>query len=239
MEIRNQLGEKLDYTLTEYPDSPFTVIIGHGVTGNKDRPFLVALAEALDLAKITNLRFSFAGNGNSEGDFASATISKEVEDLGAVLDKFSSQTVCYIGHSMGGAVGLLRASQDKRIQLLVSLAGMVRTKKFAETEFGQEIPDQGFMWDEPSCPLSQDYMDDLCDINTLENIANQIRIPWLLVHGTVDDVVLMDDSETVFDNANNPKKLVVINDADHVFSGSAQSQMVDTVVNWIIEQKSN
>ena len=239
MEIRNQLGEKLDYTLTEYPDSPCTVIIGHGVTGNKDRPFLVALAEALDLAKITNLRFSFAGNGNSEGDFASATISKEVEDLGAVLDKFSGQTICYIGHSMGGAVGLLRASQDKRIRLLVSLAGMVRTKKFAETEFGQEIPDQGFMWDEPSCPLSQDYMDDLCDINTLENIANQIRIPWLLVHGTADDVVLMDDSETVFDNANDPKKLVVINDADHVFSGSAQSQMVDTVVNWIIEQKSN
>ena len=162
-----------------------------------------------------------------------------MEDLGAVLDKFSSQKVCYIGHSMGGAVGLLRASQDKRIRLLVSLAGMVRTKKFAETEFGQEIPDQGFMWDEPTCPLSQDYMDDLYGINTLENIANQIRIPWLLVHGTADDVVLMDDSETVFDNANNPKKLVVINDADHVFSGSAQSQMIDTVVNWIIEQKSN
>ena len=70
-------------------------------------------------------------------------------------------------------------------------------------------------------------------------MAGQIRIPWLLVHGTADDVVLIGDSETVFDNANNPKKLVVINDADHVFSGSAQSQMVETVVNWIVEQKSN
>jgi len=239
VEIHNQLGEKLDYTLSEHSDSPCLAVIGHGVTGNKDRPFLVALAKALDQARISNLGFSFAGNGNSEGNFVSATITKEVEDLGSVLDKFNDRKICYVGHSMGGAVGVLRACQDTRIQLLVSLAGMVRTKKFAQTEFGQEIPDQGFMWDEPTCPLSQVYMDDLCSIDTLEHLAVQIEIPWLLVHGTEDDVVLIEDSEAVFDNGNSPKKLVVLDGADHVFSGSAQLQMVETVMDWIVEQTSD
>ena len=58
------------------------------------------------------------------------------------------------------------------------------------------------MWDEPTCPLSQAYMDDLSTIDTVENLAVGIHVPWLLVHGTEDDVVLIDDSETIFAKAN-------------------------------------
>ena len=123
---------------------------GHGVTGNKDRPFVVALAEGLAAAGIHALRFSFAGNGASEGRFADATISKEVEDLGAVLSVLDGYSVCYVGHSMGGAVGVLRTSGDERIRLLVSLAGMVHTRAFAEREFGEEVPDEGCMWESQS-----------------------------------------------------------------------------------------
>jgi pimeloyl-ACP methyl ester carboxylesterase len=84
-----------------------------------------------------------------------SNISKEVEDLGAVLDKLSSSKIGYIGHSMGGAVGVLRAALDPRINFLVSLAGMVHTKAFAEREFGTVTPGQGFMWDDSNCPLSE------------------------------------------------------------------------------------
>ena len=39
------------------------VVIGHGVTGNKERPWALALSAALQAAGISSLRFSFAGNG--------------------------------------------------------------------------------------------------------------------------------------------------------------------------------
>ena len=174
-EIRNRHGEQLDYTFHEGEEgSKNIVVIGHGVTGNKDRPFVVALGEGLAAAGIPALRFSFSGNGTSEGNFTDSTISKEVEDLGAVLDHLKGYAVCYVGHSMGGAVGVLRASEDDRIQLLISLAGMVHTKAFAQREFGDVTPDEGFMWDEPDCPLSQAYMDDLTQINTVVDLAPQI-----------------------------------------------------------------
>ena len=147
-EIRNRQDEQLDYTFHEGEGrSKNIVVLGHGVTGNKDRPFVVALGEGLAAAGISALRFSFSGNGESEGKFTDSTISKEVDDLGAVLDHLEEYTVCYVGHSMGGAVGVLRASEDKRIQLLVSLAGMVHTRAFAQREFGDVTPDEGFMWD--------------------------------------------------------------------------------------------
>ena len=121
--------------------------------------------------------------------------------------RFTNSLICggeknyraiYAGHSMGGAVGVLTAVKDSRIKLLISLAGMVRTGKFYDTEFGEETPDSGCMWDEPDCPLSSVFKNDLKEIHSTAPQAAKIRVPWLLVHGTADDVVLIDDSRSSF-----------------------------------------
>ena len=239
-EIKNRHGEQLDYTFHEgEKGSKNIVVLGHGVTGNKDRPFVVALGEGLAAVGIPALRFSFSGNGTSEGNFTDSTISKEVEDLGAVLDHLKGYTVCYVGHSMGGAVGVLRASEDDRIQLLVSLAGMVHTKAFAQREFGDVTPDEGFMWDEPDCPLSQAYMDDLTQINTVVDLAVQIDVPWLLVHGDEDDVVPIEDSRDILAKANSQTQLIRLQSANHVFSDESTPVMVERVIAWIKTQLAN
>ena len=209
------------------------MVLGHGVTGNKDRPFVVALANGLAAAGIPALRFSFSGNGDSEGEFIDSTISKEVDDLGVVIEALSNYSVCYIGHSMGGAVGVLRASRDKRIKLLVSLAGMVHTNTFAETEFGDVTPDEGFMWDKPDCPLSSAYMDDMARIGSVVDFASRITVPWLLLHGAEDDVVPIGESRQIFEIANEPKELIELEGADHVFSDDSTGAMVTKVVNWV------
>ena len=91
-EIRNAQGERLDYAFhAAKSHSPFTVVIGHGVTANMDRPFVSVLAASLAKAGIPALRFSFSGNGDSQGDFREATITKEVADLGVVLDALEGE----------------------------------------------------------------------------------------------------------------------------------------------------
>jgi uncharacterized protein len=232
--IRNSRGERLDYTLHDGGKaSKNIVVIGHGVTGNKDRPFVVALAEAISKAGISALRISFSGNGASEGRFADCTVSKEVEDLGMLFTALKNYNICYAGHSMGAAVGVLRASQDPRIKLLISLAGMVHTKAFAQREFGSVKPGEGFMWDEPACPLSQAYMDDMARIDTVVGCAPKIRVPWLFIHGTEDDVVPIQDSHDIFAKANEPKKLIELKGANHVFAGAFTNAMVENVTGWL------
>ncbi len=236
-EIRNAQGERLDYSFHEgAAGSKDVVVIGHGVTGNKDRPCVIALAEGLADAGISALRVSFAGNGDSEGRFEEATISKEVGDLGSVLDALNGFRVVYVGHSMGGAVGVIRTSEDDRIRFLVSLAGMVHTQAFAEREFSDVTPGEGCMWEEPTCPLSQGYVDDMAAIGSVVARGSRIEVPWLLVHGTEDDVVLPGDSEDIIKNANEPKELFVVEGADHVFSDSSTPEMINKVVNWIKTQ---
>ena len=239
-EIKNGHGERLDYAFHEGErGAKNIVVLGHGVTGNKDRPFIVALAEGLAAVGIPALRFSFSGNGASEGRFIDSTISKEVDDLCVVLDRLKDYAICYVGHSMGGAVGVLRASEDSRIQLLVSLAGMVHTKAFAQREFGDVTPDEGFMWDEPDCPLSQIYMDDLTQINTVVDRAPQITVPWLLVHGDEDDVVPIEDSHDILEGVDGQAQLITLEGASHVFSDEYTPVMVEKVVTWLKTQLAN
>jgi uncharacterized protein len=236
--LRNRHGERLDFAYHPGAAELTTlVLIGHGVTGNKDRPLLITLAETLARAGLHALRFSFAGNGGSEGRFADCTVSKEVEDLGAVLDALPGWRIGYAGHSMGAAVGVSRASTDRRIQFLISLAGMAHTAEFARREFGAVRPGAGLMWDKPECPLAQAYVDDMNRIGSVVEAARQVRVPWLFVHGTNDDVVPFQDSRDLLAVANEPKRLVELPAADHVFSDPEAATMAGTVVAWMRELK--
>lgn len=237
--IKNSLDETIDYTFVsgDSEKSDWIILLGHGVTGNKDRPIITDTADALNKAGYNTLRFSFSGNGNSDGDFQNATISKEVGDLEMVIEYVSQSysNIIYIGHSMGGAVGVIQASKDARISALISLAGMVDTKAFAKAEFGDEVPDQSFMWGESDCPLSSKFMHDLCvTIQSVEPLAAAISAPWLLAHGTADDVVLPRDTESIQKLKGSAVDTVFIDGADHSFDQTPhKQQLTQTIVNWI------
>lgn len=233
-EIRNEQGERLDYAFTSGggADRPL-VVIGHGVTANKDRDWAVALANALNDAGYDALRFSFSGNGESEGDFRASCPTKEAADLGAVLDAAPDRTIVYVGHSMGGAVGVLRACEDDRIHYLVSLAGMVDTADFARRKFGDLEPGVDVMWDKPECPLSQEFLDDMAEVGSVEPLAEAVRVPWLFVHGTADTVVPYDESETIRARAAGETELVALPGGDHLFSGDDTARMTAAVVDWL------
>ncbi len=235
-EIHNRAGERLDHTFHPGSRADALVVIGHGVTGNKDRPHLVALADELSRLGWPCLRFSFSGNGESGGRFEESTISKEIGDLQAVLKLVPDDArVIYVGHSMGGAVGVLAAARDPRIQALVSLAGMTYTAEFCEREFGDVKPGEGCMWDEPDCPLSQAFVDDMHQIGTTLDAAAAVTQPWLLVHGTADDVVPIRDGLAARDAAGSETDWVEIDGAGHSFEGH-HAALAATVREWLDKQ---
>ena len=232
--ITNAQGEQLDVAFHPGEKLDHLVILGHGVTGNKDRPLLLAIAEGLAARGWPCLRLSFSGNGGSQGRFEDATISKEVADLQSVFDAIPETTrVAYCGHSMGGAVGVFTAVRDERMRVLITLAGMVYTREFCEREFGDVIPGQGCMWDEEACPLSQAYVDDLHQHESTLEAAAAMEVPWLLVHGSADDVVFPADSEAAFSRAPDPKKLLMIEGAGHSFDESNYPLLVAEIDAWL------
>lgn len=236
-EILNSSKESLDYEFHGDPsDTSLLVIIGHGVTGNKDRPWAIGLGEALEKEGFNALRFSFAGNGNSDGKFEDCTITKEVKDLKAVVDAAEDagyNRICYMGHSMGAAVGILSAVKDERIELLASLSGMVHTKDFCDREFGDQTPGKGCMWDDKECPLSKTFVEDMAKIKSVLGKTEKIEVPFLILHGDKDDVVPVEEGQELYANSYEPKELVILEGVDHVYSGAGLDQMTEAVVSWL------
>ena len=210
------------------------VVLGHGVTGNKDRPLLIAIANGLEEKGWPCIRFSFSGNGDSEGRFEQSKITKEVADLKTVLGTVPQEKrIAYIGHSMGAAVGVIAAASSLDIQALVSLAGMTYTADFVKREFGDVVPGEGNMWDEEGCPLSQEYVDDLNGIGDTLGLGSQVRQPWLFVHGTEDDVVPIKDSLDAFSAARCEKELLEIPGAGHAFGEDSYSRIIESIDFWL------
>ena len=235
-EIINIHQEKIDYKFHVGSEHNYhLLIIGHGVTGDMDHPHLLKLAEEVSKQGMSVLRFSFSGNGHSGGQFELCRISKEIQDLQCILSAViaSGWRPIYAGHNMGGAVGALTAAVDPRIELLISLAGMVETEKFCKNEFGMIIPGKGNMWDNAQCPLSQEFVNEMLQIKSVLPRASGIQIPWLLIHGTNDDVVPISESQSLILNFEKTRELVEIDGADHLFSGTAINVVTDSVVDWL------
>lgn len=238
--IRNAQGERLDVAyqapaghLSGAPDA--IVVLAHGVTAHKDRPLLIALAEAASEAGLASLRLSFSGNGNSEGRFEDAVPSKEVGDLGSIIDALVAwgvRRIAYAGHSMGGAVGVMRAAVDPRIACLVSLAGMVHVDAFMKAQFGHLAPGAP-MLDKPECPWSPALAADAARIGSVTADAAQIHVPWLLVHGDADELVPYQDALDAQEAAGGRPALVTLAGIDHRFNG-ALPQVIDAVVPWLV-----
>ncbi|GAB5560790.1 MAG: alpha/beta hydrolase [Synoicihabitans sp.] len=228
-------GERLDFVFhAGAPNSRKIIVLGHGVTGHKDRPFLVEIAEGLAARGFNVVRCSWSGNGESEGEFSASNITKEVRDLDAIIGtlKTAGYRIAYAGHSMGGAVGVRRAAHDQRIEWLISLAGIVHTWSFAQSAFGHLTPGEGLMFDKPGLVLPQAYMDDLQAIGSLIDEVDQIKVPWLLIHGTNDPVVPQQDSRDAYARATGDKTYVELPGIDHLFAPNAIPKVVDTVADW-------
>lgn len=235
-DIHNTLGEKLDTSYHPGNKTGKLVILGHGVTGDKDRPLLVALADGLCKLGWPCLRISFSGNGASGGAFEESCISKESADLRSVLDALPPETsVAYAGHSMGGAVGVVTAAVDQRIRVLISLAGMTHTADFVEREFGEVVPGMGFMWDDEACPLSQTYVDDLRGLGSTLAAASEVTQPWLFIHGSADDVVPPGDGEDAHAAAvaAAEKEWLLIPETSHSFDESTYPVIVAAMDRWL------
>lgn len=234
MRIRNQEGERIANTwVPGAPGGRDVVIIGHGVTSDKERPWSEHLSQELAHRGVASMRIAWSGNGESEGSFADSTITKEVADLGSVLDALGEPwRVSFVGHSMGGAVGMRRAATDLRIRRLVCLAGMVHTASFLDSFFGHLEVGQP-MLDKPHCPLSAKLVQDLHEIGTVVGDSPKIHVPWLIVHGTADDVVPIAHARDAHAAAAGHAELHELEGVDHSFTGPGLQEMASVVVPWL------
>ncbi|HEX5633526.1 MAG TPA: alpha/beta fold hydrolase [Gemmatimonadales bacterium] len=195
------------------------VVILHGFKGFKDWGMFVPLAERLAKAGFSAVSLNVSGSGVDEaGDFSRPeafghnTYSAELDDLGRVLDGLAAGELGVpaptrtglLGHSRGGGVSILRAASDARIAALVTWAAIGSVERWSAQELAAwrraGRTDVVNSRTGQVLPLYTDVLDDV-DANRerldVRAAAARLPAPWLLLHGTADDVVPLSDAEAL------------------------------------------
>ncbi len=217
---------------------PFpAVVICHGFKGYKEQLHLKSLAEKLAKDNILSLRFDFGnGVGKSYGKLEDIKFSQYLDDLKSAVDYLTKQSfvdakrIALVGHSLGGQLILHYASTDKRIKVLVDLAGVV-LRGVEKTNIEKNVKNQmkqakklGYFYifskrTGKKYRIKIDYYFDLLKHDTPAQIK-KIKLPVLIVHGSKDDTVSLSHSKLAYRLLNGPKKLTVIPGAPHTWRGS-------------------
>ena len=167
---------------------PATVIVCHGLFSSRASNKHRAMCQRFAASGLSALRFDFAGRGDSEGDPAAVTISREIEDLQAVLDHVASidaapGPLVLVGSSMGGTVVILTAAArwkavGNRLAALVTIASPAQPPRQARPAWA----------DAAGSALSEDFFSDAPRHDPVA-AARRLDLPWLVVHGEKDAVV--------------------------------------------------
>lgn len=218
------------------------VVICHGFKGFRAFGTWPHLARALAARGHAAVTFDFSHNGMAEGDvdtfsalhlFREQTHARNVEEIRMVIDalvggallKRAPRHIGLLGHSRGGGEALLAATEDRRVDALVTWAGIGNiaarwTPEQVEAwRRGEDVAIENTRTKQPM-PVGPAYWADV-EANgaryDLARAAAELTIPWLIVHGDADETVPVSEAHALYDAAGDNAELLVVEGADHGF----------------------
>jgi putative redox protein len=215
-------------------------LFAHCFTCSKDSRAARGIAEALAASGIAVLRFDFTGLGSSEGEFANAGFSSNIDDLVAAADHLRATAqapTLLVGHSLGGAAVLAAASRIPEVTAVVTIGApadpghvthffadaidTIRSNGEGEVSLGGRV-----------FQIRSDFLDDVTEQNLLEQVA-ALRSALLILHAPTDEVVSIDNAAQIFNAARHPRSFVSLDDADHMLGRRRDAQYAaDVIAAW-------
>ena len=219
------------------------VVVLHGFKGFKDWGMFPPLAERLARAGFTALTFNLSGSGVDDAgefslpdQFAHNTFTAELSDLGRVVDALVEgelgvtrpSSLGLVGHSRGGGVAVLHTARDPRIGALVTWSAISTVDRWPDPERVEwraaGVKEVRNARTGQVLPLYPDVLDDIeCNRATLDisAAASRLAVPWLIVHGTVDESVPLEEAERLFAAAPaGSTRFLPIENAGHTFGAA-------------------
>ncbi len=211
------------------------VVVVHGFAGSSDEPRITALAEALADCGCVVLAYDARGHGASGG--ATTLGDHERYDVRAAIDTVAVDGVpiVVVGESMGAiavlsalttdsadVAGVVIVSCPARWKLPLNARGLIAAllthtapgRWLAREHMHIRIARHGHR---PPPPIE---------------MVTDVHAPIAVVHGRRDPFIAPRDAQALFDAANEPRRLTIVDGMAHSFEPTSVGPVVDAV-GWV------
>ncbi|MBS4034937.1 MAG: alpha/beta hydrolase [Ignavibacterium sp.] len=239
---RNDILRITAYGMKNLASSPCLIFV-HGFKGFKDWGFWNFTSNYFADKNYFVLSFNFSHNGIGDNPsefteldkFANNTISLEIDELNELIENYRSgffgktnnKKFGLLGHSRGGAVSILAASENKAVSALTVWASVAKIDRYTERQ-KNEWREKGYVEilnarTKQLMRLNVTLLDDIennkdSSLN-LEKALNSIKIPFLIVHGEQDVTVPFKEAEQLYEwSDKNNSEIEIIRSAGHTFN---------------------
>jgi cephalosporin-C deacetylase-like acetyl esterase len=215
------------------------VIFVHGYKGYKDWGSWDLMAEKFAKNGFFFVKFNFSYNGTTLENptefadlesFGQNNYSKELSDLEFVINYFAkdnrvdTENITLIGHSRGGGVSIISASENSKIKKLITLASVDSLDRFPSDEKLEDWKKEGVYYNYNSRTKQQmphyiQFLEDYLankDRFSVENSIKRFKGKSLIIHGLEDEAVPFTAAENLHSWARN-SQLLLTEKANHTF----------------------
>ncbi|MEM3257517.1 MAG: alpha/beta fold hydrolase [Thermoproteota archaeon] len=228
-------GMKLYGILSEVEGSKGVVVFFHGFTGDKNEAnnLFVEAESRFNKEGLSTFRFDFrfsktnSNNSESDGTISEMLPSAWISDGFFVTRKikqlFPQKKIHLVGLSMGGLVSIHVAANEK-VNSLILWSAVIDSESL--------FNDSSTNWIKTLMPKNYEkFIADFIENNPIKLYTKLNNVPVLIVAGEKDTAIPISQAETLFRLLKN-SKLVVIPEADHVFS-TKKNELFEVTLNWI------
>lgn len=215
------------------------LIFVHGYKGYKDWGTWELMGEKLANSGFYFVKFNMSHNGTTVEDpnnfadleaFGENNYSKESADLEVVINHFKnqkevdSQNITLLGHSRGGGISIIKASENKNINKLITLASISTLDRFPKNEAFENWKKDGVYFIENArtkqkmphyFQFFEDYENNKERFD-VEKACENLKIPTVFIHGSTDESVNIEHSESLHRWTKN-SQFRTIENANHTF----------------------
>jgi uncharacterized protein len=239
-ELDGSAGFPIRVDVTAPAEPVATVLICHGFKGFSGWGFFPWLAERLAGVRLRAVRFDFSDSGmTAEGAFADqpgfegSTFGRQLSDVDTVVRECRARgwlTRGYglFGHSRGGGVAVLHAARNDDVRALVTWASISTVRRWSPEEM-KAWRDNGWL-DVRNTRTGEilrqntDLLEEIeregDDALNIERAAGAIRAPWLILHGTQDETVSVQEARTLQNAAAPGEAELVTLETGHTFGAT-------------------
>lgn len=244
LESKSQKPVLIDLFYNQNQQQKNIVVFCHGYKGFKDWGAWNLVAEYFARNNFFFIKMNFSHNGGTVDQpidfpdldaFGNNNFTKELDDIEAVIEwigqnkeirnEINIENISLIGHSRGGAIVLIKAEENNKISQVITWGGVSDFEsRLPAGAVLQEWKDKGVVYIENGrtkqkmphyIQFYNDFKENESRLNIKKSVQN-LKIPYLIIHGSSDDTVLIEEANNLCSwNSNN--QILIVENANHTF----------------------